>query len=412
MKSRKMKNILYLLLGLMLSHGAGAQSLEELLNELEKQSLVLEAYNWEWQADQQRAGQVQQLEDPEIGLGLFALPVETRVGAQLARLSFRQALPRRQLNQATQTLYQEQAGMAPLRRATSLLQLQHELKMAYFELFLLKEKREIISKNLQLFQALKRLTLIKVENGLASTSDVLQVDLKISEWERELDQLRLKRFAPQSKINSLLNRSLETTVLLLDTFPLVRLENVTFDPEEVDQHPTLLQQDLAQKLLGLDQQLAQAERKPSYSVGVDYLFLTERNDIELNKNGRDVLQLKGSIKIPLNAKVTEAKIEELSLRQKAIQTRRQEKRQAFELMEHHAFVGLERVNVDYDHYVRQKQILEVTIRILQDEYSTQETDFSYLLQMENDLIKLELKILDTLVESQRLKADLESLIVN
>ena len=56
-------------------------------------NLEVRALQLEYEAALQRAPQVSQLPDPEVGLGIFALPVETRLGPQWVRLGATQMFP-------------------------------------------------------------------------------------------------------------------------------------------------------------------------------------------------------------------------------------------------------------------------------------------------------------------------------
>ncbi|MEZ4932956.1 MAG: hypothetical protein R2788_12665 [Saprospiraceae bacterium] len=70
-----------------------AQSIDELLQIAASENPGLKALEKEYLAALEKAPQVSQLPDPELGVGVFPLPVETRLGAQIVRVGATQMLP-------------------------------------------------------------------------------------------------------------------------------------------------------------------------------------------------------------------------------------------------------------------------------------------------------------------------------
>ncbi|MCO6492673.1 MAG: hypothetical protein J5I98_29920, partial [Phaeodactylibacter sp.] len=72
---------------------SSAQSLDGLLLAADSANLELKALYQDYLAALEKAPQVSQLPEPEAGLGVFPLPVETRLGPQWVRLSATQMFP-------------------------------------------------------------------------------------------------------------------------------------------------------------------------------------------------------------------------------------------------------------------------------------------------------------------------------
>ena len=82
----KWEKILFVALMLGLTARVIAQPLPELIDSALLRQPELMALEKEYQAALERAPQVSQLPNPEVGVGGFPLPVETRLGPQLLRL--------------------------------------------------------------------------------------------------------------------------------------------------------------------------------------------------------------------------------------------------------------------------------------------------------------------------------------
>ena len=85
------RKILYILLLCTLQ--GQAQSLQELINQIPNQNLSLKVLEKEYQASLEKANQITPRPDPELGIGIFPLPVETRLGGQALRVSAMQQFP-------------------------------------------------------------------------------------------------------------------------------------------------------------------------------------------------------------------------------------------------------------------------------------------------------------------------------
>jgi len=113
--------------------------------------------------------------------------------------------------------------------------------------------------------------------------------------------LEVAKAKPIAAINQLLNRSVQTPIFINDslTFAIIPFDRVALLQNIEANHPTLrmfeLQQEVAQQAIKLND----LNNKPSFGVGLDYIMVNERRDAEPAKNGRDIVQLRASVKIPL-----------------------------------------------------------------------------------------------------------------
>ena len=219
----KWEKILFVALVFGLTAPVFAQPLPELIDSALLRQPELMALEKEYQAALERAPQVSQLPNPEVGVGGFPLPVETRLGPQLLRLGATQGfpwpgtLPQRAAVEDTKAkaLYEQIAARA--------LELRYELEQAYYQLYAIEKRREILRRNLPLLESLEATALAKVESGKASTADVLRVQIRQEELQQELAILEREALKPLATINRLLQRPPATKVRMMDELPPARL---------------------------------------------------------------------------------------------------------------------------------------------------------------------------------------------
>ena len=394
---------------LLLVINSSAQSLEKLLIQAAESNLELKVLHYDYLAAMKRVPQVSELPDPEAGIGAFPFPVQTRVGAQSFRLSATQMFPwfgtlegRKELELARAKTFFERIN-------TRTLDLFYEVKLAYFRLYEIQRSQSIIRRNMTILEALERLSLAKVESGSATAADVLRVQLKIKELDQELEILQKAEVGPSTEINQLLYRSLDTPIVINDnlSFAIIPYDKDTLFAQIEANHPMLrmyrLQQEVSRKAISLNH----LNSKPSFGAGLDYIMVNQRDDVVLVGNGRDIVQLRASVKIPLYRKKYAAKEQEELYKIAALDNKKADILSRFTASIEKAFADYESAEIKNRIYKQQIRLAEAAINILEVEYSTKGTDFDELLRLENELINYDLKILKTVVQSHIAKSSIE-----
>jgi len=337
------------------------------------------------------------------------LPVETRLGAQLTRLSATQMLPWFGTLDNQKDLALAKAKTLEERIQINQLEIDYQIKQSYFKLYEIEKEQAILQGSITIFEALERLALVKMETGKASASDVLRVQLKITELKEALSILETEKTAPQVSINQLLNRALNTKIKVVDDLAFAQLifDRDTLQNHIQANHPMFrlyeLQQDVSKQAINA----SQLSTKPSFGVGLDYILVNKRGDGEPVHNGRDILQIRGSMKIPINKKKYEAKEREEELKIAAIEQRKLNSNNQYLAQIETAYANYESAKLKINLYQKQKEITTAAIRILETDYSVRGNRFDELLQLENELIRYDIKILKAIVQSHLAKSAIE-----
>ncbi|MCB0535450.1 MAG: TolC family protein, partial [Saprospiraceae bacterium] len=346
---------------------------------------------------------------PEAGLGIFVLPVETRLGPQWVRLSATQMFPWKGTLHARKELVLAMAKAQYEKIAVSRLNLHYQVKQAYFQLYELENRQRILQQSIEIFKSLESVATTAVETGKANIADVLRIQIRIRDLEEELVILENQKRKPLAVINQLLNRPENTAVAIVDTFSLASppynradlLANIG------ENHPMLrmyaLQQETSQRAIELNV----LEGKPSFGAGLDYIAVGKRSDAEPLHNGRDILSPRIGVRIPIYRDKYRAKEQEEKLKIQALENRKQDLFLQFRSAVEKAYTDLEDGQIKYRLYQEQKVTTQSAIDLLQTEYSTEGARFIDLLQLENQLIQYDLMALTALVKTQVAQAEIE-----
>ncbi len=408
------KIILNIIFWLALISISNAQTLDSLIIKAIDENLEIKILEKEYLAALEKAPQVSQLPDPEIGVGAFPLPVETRLGAQIIRIGATQMLPWKGVLDGKKNLEIAKAKALYEKINASALEVSFQVKQAYFSLYEIEKSQTIISRSLELLEALNQLALAKVESGKATAADVLRVQLKTEELKQELTILEISKSNPTATINQLLNREIQTPVVIRDhlSFAIIPFDKNTLMANIEANHPMLrmfeLQQEVAQQAIKLND----LNNKPSFGIGLDYIMVNQRKDAEPAHNGRDILQVRASVKIPIYKKRYEAKEREEHLKIAALTDRKTDLSNRFEAAIEQAYVDHQTAQLRVDLYQQQIVITKAAINILQTNYSTQGNGFDELLRLEKELIEYDLKTLKAIIQSHLAKSKIERFVIS
>lgn len=407
-----MQKYMFIILFLLGCGTLSGQSLEELRQQVASGNPALQALEQVYQASLEKAPQVGQLPNPEVGIGVFPLPVETRLGAQQLRIGATQMFPwfgtlkqqERLANTEAQAMYQRIA----LKRQA----LYFDLDGAYLELYRLQKKAAILEEQTQLLDTRQEFALAKISSGKANASDALQVQLRQEELRQRILILQQAQAAPLATINQLRHQPSGTAITVVDSLAFAELP---FAKDSLlryiqETHPQMriygLQQEIAQQHLELND----LQQKPSFGVGADYIAVSERELATIANNGRDILQLRASIKVPLYSKRHNARQREQNLQIQALESQQTASLDAFAATLERAYTRHNTARMELELYQQQEELTNSLLAMLESEYSSASTNMDELLRYEQQKIDYQLKKLAAVVQSHLALREIQQLL--
>lgn len=389
-------------------HLSIAQSLNELSQQLVNQSLELQAIENSYRADLERATQVSQLPQPELGVGTFPLPVETRLGAQVLRLSGTQLLPFPGTLKAKAALENWKAQISYEQLTAQEWEQLYRLQKAYFQLYNMEQQQQIIQKNVELMESMEQVALAKVSSGQSVASEAIRLQLRRRQLEQQIVILRLEMQKYVSEINELLNRNVQTPIVPTDSLSFAvlpfRQQEIVAQIEAT--HPSLRQYELRQKAAQQAITINDLQAKPTFGFGADYIAVNDRSDANPMRNGRDILQVRAMLMLPLYRKGYAAKKREEELRIAALNQQQKATFNQFITIVEQAFISYEQARLTYEFYEEQSELVAASLQIAEAQYSSSQAGFEALLELEMEQLAIELKRLESIVNSHLAVAEI------
>jgi len=408
----KTKYIVLLLAWMASTFAVKAQTLDSLLKKAYNNNPELKTLQLEYEAALQKGPQVSQLPDPTVGVGVPVLRPETRLGGQVFSVSASQMFPWFGTLKAKEDVVLTMAKSKYERVAAERLNIDYQIKTAYYNLDLLQAKQNILRKNIRIFETLEKVALAKVESGKSIASDVLTVRIKIEELNQQIQVLEEQKLAYTATINEAINNPLNSAIQI-DTTQ-ITIAEIEYNIEQFRKniqanHPLIKQLnwniETSNKALALNA----LEGKPSFGVGLDYSLVNGRTDAFPVNNGRDILIPKVMVSIPIYRKKYAAKKEEESLKQQAFEFQK-------ESLTNRMISGIQGYKSKYESAKlmfelanKQIKISNSAYDILLADYSSKGNRFDELMKLQSDINRYEIEIIKSIVQSHLAKFKIDRL---
>jgi outer membrane protein TolC len=207
--------------------------------------------------------------------------------------------------------------------------------------------------------------------------------------------LQDSRVPIQARFNELLNTEEPIDIVIpeiLETIVLDEAKNILLD-SIINQNPLLKRLDYEILSLESEMDVAQKMGLPSFNLGLSYVGVSERTDVDVPDNGKDVLIFpQVGVRIPLYRQAYRSMIREKELLIESVNYKKED-------MANELATTLEKAWRDYadavrrvDLYQRLYGLANQSQDILIDQYTADGTDFEEILRMERQALRYELEL--------------------
>jgi len=249
-----------------------------------------------------RASHVDRLPDPTVGTNIFAAPIETAAGSQVASASVGQRLPwlHRLSAQSRQAWFEAVA----IEQSFEMEQLEvvAEVRVTLYRLFVLEKQSEVNQANQELMQSLVRVANGRIAAGKGSQGDVLLGTLELSRLAEQLVTLKQQRTSITAELNRLLGRSAEHPITLV---PEVDVSLPDWSHEQlrqiaIEQQPAIAAARLRTEASRWGIEVARLTQRPEVSLGATwYVIDDDRPETGIVDVGRDAWSIGVQMSVPV-----------------------------------------------------------------------------------------------------------------
>lgn len=372
-----------------------AQQLEAYIQEAEKNNPEIQAFELRYNIATEKVNEANTLPNTEISAGYFVSEPETRTGAQEARFSVKQMLPwfgtiTARENYASSMADAQYEDLIITKRKLAL-----SVSQSYYKLYSIRAKQRVLKENIELLEAYERLALTSVEVGKASAVDVLRLQIRQNELQQQKEVLEQEDQAAQVQFNNLLNRDGNTPVEIVEGMVLPE-EDPIVSADGLQLNPELIKYDKLYESVKQSELLNQKESAPMVGFGLDYIPVSERPEMNFSDNGKDIVMPMVSLSIPIFNKRYSSKSRQNELKQKEIQSLKEDRLNILETLFAQAKKNRNATRIRHNTQSKNLKQANDAEEILIKNYETGTIDFNDILDIQELQLKFQINQIEAI----------------
>ena len=367
---------------------ANSQTLDNLIQIGIEENPEIKASELSYDRSAEEVNGAKYLPNTELGVGYFLSEPETRTGPQKFKVSARQMLPwfgtlktRSSYMKALSDMKLDDIEIAKRKLALS-------ISFSYYSMWEIRGKQKVLEKNKELLKTYETLALTSVEVGKATAVDVLKLQIRqneLDQLQKILDQYYLSELA---LMNKFLNRDATREVIIEDSVG-IDMAVVDLINKPLGQHPELVRYDNLSKSVEESEALNQIEGRPMIGFGLDYVAVSERNDITLSDNGKDIIMPMMSVSVPIFNNRFGARSKQNAILKEEINYEKQQRFNSLEAELNKAVRERNAAVIRYQTLIENKARAKDAESILIRSYETGTLDFDEILDVQELQLKFQ-----------------------
>ena len=275
-----------------------SQDLASYIEVAEENNTAIQAFDLNYEIAKEKINEVGGLPDTEISAAYFVSTPETRVGSQRARFSVKQMIPWFGTIAARENYQNALANTEYVNYVIAKRKLRLEVAQKYYELYQIQATKKIVNESIDLLSKYEELALNAVEVGTASAVDFLKIQIRQNDLHAQLALLDEDLKAAKIQFNALLNIEVESAVQVADSLYLPE-EDFESTITDISSNYEILNYDKLAENVVQEELLNQRDAAPKIGLGLDYLPVSERTDMVVENNGKDIIMPMISVSVPL-----------------------------------------------------------------------------------------------------------------
>lgn len=376
---------------------AKAQQLQTYIQEAQDNNPEIQAFNLRYNIAQEKVNEADWLPNTEFSAGYFVSEPETRVGAQRARIGFKQMLPWFGTITARENYASSMADAEYVEVTIAKRKLALEVSQFYYMLYSIRAKQRVLDENIDLLETYEKLALTSVEVGKAGAVDVLRLQIRQNELLQQKQVLDEQFKGIQAAINSVMNRTYDAPVQVVDSLEIPVVDPLP-DYALLSLNPEILKFDKLYESVAQSELLNQREALPMVGFGVDYLPVSARTDMNPIDNGKDILMPMVSLAIPIFNNRYKSISKQNELRQQQIESQKESRLNMLEAAFAKAISQRNQAKIKFD--IQDRNLIQANNaeEILVKNYETGTINFNDVLDIQELQLKFGINQIDATQE--------------
>ncbi|MFO8067556.1 MAG: TolC family protein [Bacteroidales bacterium] len=408
-KHLKMAKVLLLIIFIVAGHALNAQQypeayLDDAINNNPAINAKLKAY----EADLQEINIARTLPDPQLAAGIFTPSMSRLMGDQWFDVEIMQMFPwfgtlNKQKN-AAQELSQKSFHEYRLERNTVFM----EITTLWLRIYQKEQQIKLIDQFVKNLKAKEDLIYSRYEGGKQKsglTLDIYRMEIQLAELYNRKKKLNEDIISLTRSFNILIKRE---ELSEIETPASLKNIDKTEDSEKIqdsfENNPGLNMAQSSKEAAKINRDISKLKTRPMMGIGLKYSYFSEGDPNMGQMDGGHMIMPMISVSLPIYRSKNQARVQKAELFANAADYREEEQLNKLQIEWTNIQSSLKNLQNDYGFYSEQLEITYKTWDLITAGYASGDEGFDELLRVQDQLIELEWRILNTIIEQHILFA--------
>lgn len=387
---------------------------EQYLEEALENNPGLRAMRAEHEADLSKTVISSALPDPELTAGFFTPPMERLMGNQWVDVGIMQMFP------WFGTLGKQKAAAEKMADGTwhKYRQERNSLFMnltrLWLQIFEKEQKLILLEGFVKILEDREDLIYTRYAGGEQSSGlalDLYRLEIQLSGLKNQAEKLQEEKKALTRSFNILVGRDETAEVKTPEIIPEAEKVDLPLyaDQEKFAGNPGLNIFQSGAQAAEIQKEVSRLQTRPMFGVGVQYSYFAPGDAAMNQMDGGHMLMPMVSVSLPIFGNKNQAIRQQSLLKAESAGFREKDQLNALQTEWTQLMAELKNLQRDFDFYKNQAEITRKTWDLVLTAYAGGEEGFDELLRIQDQLLELEWRLLETHVKQNIIKAETDQL---
>lgn len=374
----------------------------------------LQAQQKSWEAAQQQVDISGALPDPTLTAGFFTPAMDRFMGNQWFDVGVMQMFPwfgtlgkqRNVAEKMAESQYQQfrnernRLFMDMTRLWLEIYRKEQELKIIEHYKEILKAREDIIYTRYQAGQ-----------QGSGLALDIYRLEIQLAELKNRSEKIHDELIALKESFNIMAGREIQASISTPNSLPDVSgLEHeIKPDAETFASNPRFMKGMLETEAAEAMQEVSRLKTRPMLGVGLQYSYFAPGEAAMGQMDGGHMLMPMVSVSLPIFSRKNQATRQQGELMANAAQFREKNVTNTLQIQWTQLQAKISNLQRDENFYNHQLDITQKTWDLILNAYASGDEGFDELLRIQNQLLSLEWRILESQINQHLARAEMDSL---
>ena len=367
-----------------------------------------------WEAAQQQVDITGALPDPSLTAGFFTPPMERFMGNQWFDVGVMQMFPWFGTLGKQRSVAEKMAESQYHQFRDERNRLFMKMTRLWLEIYHKEQELNIIEHYKEIIKAREDIIYTRYEAGQQRSGlalDIYRFEIQLAEMKNRSDKIHDELIALKESFNIMAGREMQASISTPDSLPAVSgLEyEIKPDAETFASNPRFMKGMLETEAAEAMQEVNRLKTRPMLGVGLQYSYFAPGEAAMGQMDGGHMIMPMVSVSLPIFGRKNQATLQQGDLMADAAQFREKNVMNTLQTQWTQLQAKISNLQRDQNFYDHQLDITQRTWELIINAYESGDEGFDELLRIQDQLLNLEWRMLETQINQHLARAEMDLL---